>query len=163
MDRKRLIDMALREIVTVGDEVLRKRAREVVNVNDKLCVLLDDMAETMRYEGRGIGLAAPQVGILKRVFVVDVGDENGLIEFINPEIIEAEGEVIGEEGCLSVPGRSGCVVRPERITVRAMDRHGERFELKAEGILAVCICHENDHLDGVLFIDKIVEQEEEPN
>ncbi|MBN1775809.1 MAG: peptide deformylase [Oscillospiraceae bacterium] len=155
--------MALREIVTVGDEVLRKRAREVVNVNDKLCVLLDDMAETMRYEGRGIGLAAPQVGILKRVFVVDVGDENGLIEFINPEIIEAEGEVIGEEGCLSVPGRSGCVVRPERITVRAMDRHGERFELKAEGILAVCICHENDHLDGVLFIDKIVEQEEEPN
>lgn len=155
--------MALREIVTVGDEVLRKRAREVVNVNDKLCVLLDDMAETMRYEGRGIGLAAPQVGILKRVFVVDVGDENGLIEFINPEIIEAEGEVIGEEGCLSVPGQSGCVVRPERITVRAMDRHGERFELKAEGILAVCICHENDHLDGVLFIDKIVEQEEEPN
>ncbi len=155
--------MALRDIVTVGDDVLRKKARMVENINDKLLVLLDDMAETMKYEGRGIGLAAPQVGVLKRVFVVDVGDEHGLIEFINPEIIETEGEVIGEEGCLSVPGQSGCVVRPERITVRAQDRHGEPFEIKAEGLLAVCICHENDHLDGVLFIDKIVEQEEEPD
>lgn len=155
--------MALRDIVTVGDDVLRKKARMVENINDKLLVLLDDMAETMKYEGRGIGLAAPQVGVLKRVFVVDVGDEHGLIEFINPEIIETEGEVIGEEGCLSVPGLSGCVVRPERITVRAQDRHGEPFEIKAEGLLAVCICHENDHLDGVLFIDKIVEQEEEPD
>lgn len=152
--------MALREIVTVGDEVLRKRAREVTAVTDKLCVLLDDMAETMKYEGRGIGLAAPQVGVLKRIFVVDIDDEHGLIEFINPEIVEAEGEVIGEEGCLSVPGQSGCVIRPERITVRALDRNGTPFELKAEGLLAVCICHENDHLDGVLFIDKIVEQEE---
>lgn len=152
--------MALREIVTVGDDILRKKAREVVKFNDRLCVLLDDMTETMKYEGRGIGLAAPQVGILKRVFVVDVGDEHGLIEFINPEIVDAEGEVIGEEGCLSVPGQSGCVARPERITVRALDRHGKPFELKAEGILAICICHENDHLNGVLFIDKIVEQEE---
>ncbi len=153
--------MALREIVTVGDEVLRKKAREVVQFNDKLCVLLDDMAETMRYEGRGIGLAAPQVGVLRRVFVVDVGDEHGLIEFVNPEITKAVGEIIVEEGCLSVPGRSGCVVRPEQITVRALNRMGESFELEAEGILAICICHENDHLDGVLFIDKLVEQEEQ--
>ncbi|MDD3958796.1 MAG: peptide deformylase [Clostridiaceae bacterium] len=152
--------MALREIVTVGDEVLRKKAREVNRFDDKLCILLDDMAETMKYEGRGIGLAAPQVGILRRVFVVDVGDEHGLIEFINPEILSVEGEVLSEEGCLSVPGRSGCVKRPERLKVRALNRKGETFELEAEGILAVCVCHENDHLDGVLFIDKVVEQEE---
>jgi len=152
--------MALREIVTVGDEVLRKKAREVNRFDDKLCILLDDMAETMKYEGRGIGLAAPQVGILRRVFVVDVGDEHGLLEFINPEILSVEGEVLSEEGCLSVPGRSGCVKRPERLKVRALNRKGETFELEAEGILAVCVCHENDHLDGVLFIDKVVEQEE---
>ena len=152
--------MALREIVTVGDDVLRKKAREVSVFDERLCVLLDDLTETMKFEGRGIGLAAPQVGVIKRVFVVDIGDEHGLLEFINPEITEAEGEAIGEEGCLSVPGKSGFVTRPDRITVRAFDRKGEPFEIKAEGLLAVCICHENDHLNGVLYIDKIVEQEE---
>jgi peptide deformylase len=113
------------------------------------------MAETMRFEGRGIGLAAPQVGVLKRIFVVDVGDEHGLIEFINPEIISAEGCVVGSEGCLSVPGQSGDVERPEKIIIRAQDRNGTSFELMATGLLAVCICHENDHLDGILFIDKV--------
>lgn len=152
--------MALREIVIVGDDVLRKRAREVAQFDDKLGVLLEDMTETMKYEGRGIGLAAPQVGVLRRVFVVDIGDEHGLIEFINPEIVSSEGSVVGEEGCLSVPGRSGYVERPEKIKVRAMNRKGEPFELSAEGLLAVCICHENDHLDGILYIDKLVEQEE---
>ncbi|MBN1892109.1 MAG: peptide deformylase [Clostridiales bacterium] len=152
--------MALREIVIVGDDVLRKRAREVTQFDDKLGILLDDMTETMKYEGRGIGLAAPQVGVLRRVFVVDIGDEHGLIEFINPQIVSSEGSVVGEEGCLSVPDRSGYVERPEKITVRAVDRKGEPFELSAEGLLAVCICHENDHLDGILYIDKLVEQEE---
>ncbi|NLW88547.1 MAG: peptide deformylase [Clostridiaceae bacterium] len=157
---ERGVEMALREIVTVGDEVLRKRAREVSSFDAKLGILLDDMTETMKYDNRGIGLAAPQVGVLRRVFVVDVGDENGLMEFVNPEIITTEGSVISEEGCLSVPGRSGCVNRPERIIVRAHNRSGEPFELKAEGLLAICICHESDHLDGVLFIDKLTEQEE---
>jgi len=147
--------MALREIVIVGDEILRKRSREVTQFDIKLFELLDDMAETMRFEGRGIGLAAPQVGVLKRIFVVDIGDEHGLIEFINPEIISAEGCVVGSEGCLSVPGQSGDVERPEKIIIRAQDRNGTSFELTATGLLAVCICHENDHLDGILFIDKV--------
>jgi peptide deformylase len=147
--------MALREIVIVGDEILRKRSREVTQFDIKLAELLDDMAETMRFEGRGIGLAAPQVGVLKRIFVVDIGDEHGLIEFINPEIISAEGCVVGSEGCLSVPGKSGDVERPETIVIRALDRNGTSFELTATGLLAVCICHENDHLDGILFIDKV--------
>lgn len=147
--------MALREIVIVGDEILRKRSREVTQFDAKLIELLDDMAETMRFEGRGIGLAAPQVGVLKRIFVVDVGDEHGLIEFVNPEIISSEGSVIGSEGCLSVPGKSGDVERPEQIVIRAQDRNGTQFEITATGLLAVCICHENDHLDGILFIDKV--------
>lgn len=147
--------MALREIVIVGDDILRKRSREVTQFDDKLFELLDDMAETMRFEGRGIGLAAPQVGVLKRIFVVDVGDEHGLIEFVNPQIISTEGSVIGPEGCLSVPGKSGDVERPEKLTIKAQDRNGTFFELTATGLLTVCICHENDHLDGVLFIDKV--------
>lgn len=147
--------MALREIVVVGDEILRKRSREVTQFDAKVVELLEDMAETMRFEGRGIGLAAPQVGVLKRIFVVDVGDEHGLVEFVNPEIISFEGSVIGSEGCLSVPGKSGDVERPEKIVIRAQDRGGEFFEITATGLLAVCICHENDHLDGILFIDKV--------
>jgi peptide deformylase len=109
----------------------------------------------MHFDGRGIGLAAPQVGVLKRVFVVDLGDEHGLIEFVNPEIVESTGSVVSVEGCLSVPGQSGEVDRPDRIVVRAQNRNGESFELHAEGLLAVCICHEYDHLEGILFIDKI--------
>lgn len=147
--------MAMREIVIVGDEILRKHARDVTEFDEKLGTLFDDMAETMHFDGRGIGLAAPQVGVLKRVFVVDLGDEHGLIEFVNPEIVESTGSVVSVEGCLSVPGQSGEVDRPDRIVVRAQNRNGESFELHAEGLLAVCICHEYDHLEGILFIDKL--------
>mgnify|MGYP001048569211 CR=1 FL=1 len=153
--------MALREIVTIGDDVLRKRAREVVKFDEKLARLLDDMSETMKLGGQGIGIAAPQVGVLRRVFIVDIGDEHGLIEFINPEIISSEGKVLSTEGCLSVPDRSGVVERPEKIAVRAQDRNGKAFELEADQLLAVCICHEHDHLEGILFVDKLVDVPDE--
>ncbi len=146
--------MALRSIVREGDETLRKVARSVDRIDDRLLTLLDDMAQTM-YEADGIGLAAPQVGVLKRVFVVDLNDENGLIEFINPLITHRSGSQIGTEGCLSCPGASGEVERPAALDIEATDRHGQLFRIHAEGLLAVCISHENDHLDGVLFIDKV--------
>ncbi len=149
--------MALREIVTVGDPILRKISRPVTQIDDRIKMLLDDMAETMRFENRGVGLAAVQVGILKRIFICDIGDDSGLIEFINPEMLLREGSVLSTEGCLSVPERSGTVERPEKIRIRALDRNGKSFELEAEGFLAVCICHEYDHLEGVLFIDKLTE------
>ena len=156
--------MALREIITVGSEdegILRKVSREVTEVNDRIRTLLDDMVETMQFEGRGIGLAAPQIGVLRRIFVIDVGDEIGLREFINPKIVERIGEVKSSEGCLSVPGTTGTVLRPEEVTVEALDRDGNPFTLHAEGLLAVCICHEYDHLDGILYTDNLVEDEEE--
>ena len=153
--------MALRQIVTVGDEVLRKEAKLVTAFDDRLHTLLDDMKETMCYGDRGIGLAAPQVGVLRRVFIVDIHDERGLMEFINPEITSMQGEVISCEGCLSVPNREGKVRRPEKLVVRAQNRSGEFFELEAEGILAICVAHENDHLDGILYIDKLIEEQEE--
>ena len=149
--------MALREIVTVGDTILRKVSRPVTQIDNKVRTLLDDMNETMRFENRGVGLAAVQVGMLKRIFVCDVGDDSGLLEFINPEIIYREGCVLSTEGCLSVPDRSGVVERPEKIKIRALDRNGKPFELEADGFLAVCICHEYDHLEGILFIDKLTE------
>ncbi len=150
--------MALREIVTVGDDILRKRSREVAVVDDRIRMLLDDMEDTMRLDNRGVGLAAVQVGVLKRIFICDVGDGTGLHTFINPEILEKKGTVLSEEGCLSVPGKSGMVERPEFVRIRALDRHGDPFEMKAEGYLAICICHEYDHLDGILFTDKLVEE-----
>lgn len=153
--------MALREIVIDGDPILRKISRPVEKFDNKLAALLDDMAETMYLDNRGIGIAAVQVGILRRIFVVDVGDENGKLEFINPEILEREGSTFYLEGCLSCPGKNGYVERPECIRVRAQNRNGEWFELEAEGLLAICICHEYDHLDGILFIDKVVELTEE--
>ncbi len=153
--------MALREILTVGEDVLRKKSKEVTVFDDRLQTLIDDMEETMRFEGRGIGLAAPQVGVLKRLFVVDIHDEHGFLVFVNPVITAREGVVISSEGCLSVPGRSGTVERPESIVIEAQDRHGKPFTLEADGLLAVCICHEYDHLEGVLFIDKLVEEEVE--
>ena len=153
--------MALREIVIDGDPILRKISRPVEKFDNKLAALLDDMAETMYLDNRGIGIAAVQVGILRRIFVVDVGDENGKLEFINPEILEREGSTFYLEGCLSCPGKNGYVERPERIRVRAQNRNGEWFELEADGLLAICICHEYDHLDGILFIDKVVELTEE--
>ena len=142
--------MALRTIIKEGDERLRKRSRPVTEFNDRLWTLLDDMYETMK--GDGVGIAAPQVGILRRAVVIDEGD--GRHELVNPEIVEQEGDQYGGEGCLSVPGQYGMVHRPQKLRVRAQDRYGKPFELEAEGYLAVAVCHETDHLDGVLFIDK---------
>ena len=148
--------MAIRNIVKLGedDAVLRKHAREVVKFDDRLGELLTDMAETM-YADEGAGLAAPQVGVLKRAVVIDVGE--GLIELVNPRILETQGEMTVVEGCLSVPGRSGKVVRPEKVKVQAQDRTGKVFEVEGEGILAVCLCHEIDHLDGIMYVDKMIE------
>ena len=158
--------MATRRIVEIGDDKLRKHAKPVEKFDRRLQTLLRDMAETM-YKAEGVGLAAPQVGILRRVVVVDVGD--GLIELVNPEIIRVEGEQTGPEGCLSVPGRSGIVIRPNSVTVRAQDAQGNFFEVSGEEFLALAFCHEIDHLDGILYVDKMEreifpeeEQEEEP-
>lgn len=146
--------MAIRKILKIGDETLRKRARPVEEVDRRTKQLLDDMAETM-YSVDGAGLAAPQVGILRRIVVIDVGD--GLIELINPVILSSEGVQRQPEGCLSVPGRRGIVERPEKVTVRALNRRGKPIEITGEGFLAMAICHELDHLDGVLYVDKIIE------
>ena len=147
--------MAIRNILVIDqDDILRKHARKVDKFDERLGALLTDMAETMA-AGNGAGLAAPQVGVLKRCCVVDVG-EQGLIELVNPEIVSQEGEVTVIEGCLSVPDRAGRVVRPERVKVKAQDRHGEAFEIEGEGMLAVCLCHEIDHLDGILYVDKMI-------
>lgn len=143
--------MALRNIVKLGDPVLRKVCRTVVNFDDKLAQILDDMNDTMR-DADGVGLAAPQVGIMRRYCIVDVGD--GLIELINPVIIEASGEQTDAEGCLSLPGESAEVTRPMNVTVRAQDRNGKIFTVKGEGLKARAFCHEIDHLDGILYIDK---------
>ena len=144
--------MALRQIVQIGDSVLRKKCKPVEKIDDKIIQLLDDMADTM-YEADGVGLAAPQVGILKRIAIVHVGD--GLIELINPEIIEVKGTQTDDEGCLSVVNEFGPVTRPYYVKVRAYNRKGELFEIEGEELLARAFCHEIDHLDGVLFVDKI--------
>lgn len=152
--------MAIRNILIDGDPTLRKNARTVDKFDKRLHILLDDMYETMQLN-EGCGLAAPQVGILKRVVVMDIGE--GLIEMINPVIQKSSGENRGTEGCLSIPGVRGYVVRPEKVTVKARDRNGNEITLKGEGFLARCMCHEIDHLDGVLFTDKadeIVEEDE---
>lgn len=142
----------VRKIVKLGDEVLRKISKPMQKFDLRLWLLLRDMAETM-YKAEGVGLAAPQVGILRRVVVIDIGE--GLVELVNPEIIAMEGEQEGPEGCLSVPGRQGYVHRPNKVTVRAQDRHGKTFELTGEGFMARAICHELDHLDGVVYVDKM--------
>ncbi len=144
--------MAVRDIVLFGDETLRKVSHPVEKFNLRLHLLLRDMADTM-YDADGVGLAGPQIGILRRVVVIDVQDDHGLIELINPEILSVEGEQAGAEGCLSKPGRRGWVVRPNKVTVRAQDRKGNFFELTGEGLLARALCHEIDHLDGKLYID----------
>jgi len=145
--------MALREIRTTDDEILRKKSKKVDNITPTIITLLEDMAETM-YEAEGVGLAAPQVGILRRVVVIDVGD--GIIELINPEIIETDGEQTGPEGCLSVPGVTGEVERPLIVKVKALNRNGEEFIIEGEGLLARALCHEIDHLDGIIFTDKVI-------
>ncbi|HPX93812.1 MAG TPA: peptide deformylase [Bacillota bacterium] len=142
--------MALRKILVEGDPALNKRARPVSRFNDKLRVLVDDMLETM-YDGDGVGLAAPQVGVLRRIFVMDLDDGEGPRVFINPRILETDGDQEGPEGCLSLPGLFGIVKRPMTVRVQAFDTEGQSFELEAEGLAARCICHENDHLDGILF------------
>ena len=144
--------MAIRNIVKVGDDVLRKICRTQMTFDEKLWSLLDDMAETM-YKAEGVGLAAPQVGILRRVCVVDVGD--GLIELINPVITEKSGCQTGSEGCLSLPNQFDEVKRPMKVTAKAQNRMGENIEIKAEGFKARAFCHEIDHLDGILYIDRI--------
>ena len=147
--------MALRKILTEGDPTLNKTSRPVVKFDNRLHVLLDDMAETLN-TSNGVGLAAPQVGVLRRVVLVvetnvPEGEEEFIIELINPEIISAEGEQRGSEGCLSVPDQFGIVTRPEKVTVRAQDRYGNWFEREGEGLTARCFCHEIDHLNGILF------------
>ncbi|WP_461204478.1 peptide deformylase [Clostridium sp. DL1XJH146] len=145
--------MALRNIRENGDEVLRKKSKKVKEVNDRIKILIKDMFETM-YDANGVGLAAPQVGILKRLAVIDIGE--GPLVLINPEITNEEGSQIDTEGCLSVPGEQGDVDRPNKLTLKALNENGQEFTLEAEGYLARAICHETDHLNGVLFIDKIV-------
>ena len=149
--------MAIRNIRTLGDDILRAKAKEITEMTPRIEELIDDMFDTM-YEANGVGLAAPQVGILKRIFVVDCGDEEGNsvpYVFINPEIIDREGVQTGYEGCLSVPGKSGMVPRAQKVKVKAFNENMEEFEMKAEGLLARCILHENDHLDGIVYVDKV--------
>jgi peptide deformylase len=147
--------MALLKVRTLGDPVLRSKAKKVKEVNEKTNQLIDNMFETM-YEEDGVGLAAPQVGMLKRIAVVDIREDNPIV-LINPKIIEEEGKAIMEEGCLSIPNRTGDVIRSRRIKVRSLDKEGNEVEFEAEGFEARAIQHEMDHLDGVLFIDKMVE------
>lgn len=145
------IFMAKLKILKVGDETLRKISRPVDTVTPRIRTLLDDMIETMR-AANGVGLAAPQVGVLRRIVVIET-EEDGLIELINPKIIAFSGEQESEEGCLSVPGRWGITRRPMHVTVRAMDRNGKVFDKTGSGLLAKAFCHEIDHLDGKLYID----------
>ncbi len=143
--------MALLKIVKEGDELLRKTSRPVTEITPRILQLLDDMADTMRH-ANGVGLAAVQVGVLRRVVVIEV-EEGELIELINPVIVSAEGEQFGQEGCLSVPHKWGNARRPKKVTVRALNRHGEEVEYTGEDLLARAFCHELDHLEGKLFID----------
>jgi peptide deformylase len=148
--------MAIRNIREIGDKVLYKTSKEVKEVDKKLIVLIDDMLETM-YEAEGVGLAAPQVGILKRVVVIDVTEEgNSPLILINPVIVEAEGEQTGDEGCLSVPGKVGTVTRPNYVKVKAYDKNMKEFTVEGTELLARALNHEIDHLDGKLYVDRVI-------
>jgi peptide deformylase len=151
--------MALREIRLDSDPILRKRSREVKEITDRIKVLVEDMIETM-YHADGVGLAAPQIGILKRVIVVDLYDDTGVKVLINPEIVEERGNYLDTEGCLSIPGETGYVERPEYLKVKGLDVDGNEIIIEGEGLLSRALCHEIDHLNGVLFTDKLVEVEE---
>ena len=144
--------MAIREIRTMGDEVLAKVCKEVKMMTPRTAILIEDMLDTM-YEAQGVGLAAPQVGVLRRIVVIDVGE--GPIILINPEILETAGEQTGDEGCLSVPGKAGCVTRPDYVKVKALDENMEEVVYEGEGLLARAFCHEIDHLDGHLYVEKV--------
>ncbi|TCU70646.1 peptide deformylase [Tissierella praeacuta] len=149
--------MALREIRLSDDPILRKKSKEITEITDRIKILLDDMIDTMN-EAEGVGLAAPQVGVLRRAVVIDVGE--GPIKLINPVITEMKGEEIDIEGCLSVPNRSGTVSRPQWVKVKYLDENGKEKVLEGTGLLARAICHEIDHLEGILYIDKIIEEVE---
>lgn len=147
--------MAIRQIREYGDEILRKKSREVEVVDDKIRELIEDMLETMhRYNG--VGLAAPQVGILKRVVVIDIYDDNGPLRLVNPRIIKQKGKQEVEEGCLSFPNQYAKMIRPEEVVAEALNEKGEPIKIKAKGLLAQAICHELEHLDGILFVDNMV-------
>ena len=148
--------MALREIVQIGEPVLRKKAKKVEVIDEKILQILDDMADTM-YKEDGVGLAAPQVGVLRRAVVVDIGE--GLIELINPVIVETSGEQTDLEGCLSVVDYIGEVTRPNYVKVKAQDRFGKDIEVEGEGFLARAFCHEIDHLEGILFVERVEDTE----
>ncbi len=143
--------MAIRQVRYDGDEILRKKCKEVKVMNDRTLTLIEDMFDTM-YEAGGVGLAAPQVGILKRIVVIDVEDENQYV-MINPVIIEKDGEQTGDEGCLSLPGKVAVVTRPNHVICRCLNENMEEIEIEGEGLLARAICHEVDHLDGILYKD----------
>ena len=155
--------MGLRKILTDKNPALHKTCKPVTAFDKKLHKLLDDMRETL-IDSNGVGLAAPQVGILRRIFLVDVGlDGNEIIEFINPQILETDGEQTGAEGCLSVPGKYGLVKRPYWVKIRAQDRYGDWFEAEGEELIGRCFCHENDHLDGIVYtqvMDRFLTDEE---
>lgn len=144
--------MAIRKIRELGDEVLTKKCKEVTKMTIRTRILINDMLDTM-YEEGGVGLAAPQVGILKRIFVIDVGE--GPIVLINPRIIEESGEQTGEEGCLSVPGKAGTVTRPNYVKVRGLNENMEEIEVEGEELLARALCHENDHLEGKMYVELV--------
>ncbi|MDD6035187.1 MAG: peptide deformylase [Lachnospiraceae bacterium] len=147
--------MAFRKIRTLGDPVLKKTAKPVTEVNDKIKELAYDMLDTM-YAANGVGLAAPQIGVLKRIVVIDVSPEgNQPIVLINPEIVSASGSQTGDEGCLSVPGKAGCVTRPNEVTVRAWNLKMKEIEVKGTELLARALCHELDHLDGIVYVEKV--------
>lgn len=145
--------MAIRNILKEDDELLYKKSKPVTEFNERLWQLLDDMAETLK-QADGVGLAAPQVGVLRRVFIMDMGE--GIIEVINPEIVETRGRQEEVEGCLSIPGVYGVTERPAYVKIKAQDRYGKEFYLDGEDLMARCICHENDHLDGILFTKHVV-------
>ena len=147
--------MAVRIVREDGDEILRKKSREVENVDDKIRDLLDDMVDTM-HKYNGVGLSAVQVGILKRVVVIDLYDDKGPIKMVNPVIIKTKGEQEVEEGCLSFPNQYARLIRPMEVVAEALNENGEKIKIKAKGLLAQAICHELDHLDGVLFIDHMI-------
>lgn len=147
--------MAIRNVRLDTDEILRKKSKKVEEVDDKIRELVDDMIETM-HQKDGVGLAAPQIGILKRVVVIDLYDDKGPYVLINPEIIKEKGEQEVDEGCLSFPDKFGKVKRPAEVVVKALDRDGKEYKLKGKGLLAQAISHELDHLEGILFIDKII-------
>ena len=148
--------MAIRNIVKIGDDTLRKVCRTQLNFDERLAQILDDMADTM-YAANGVGLAGPQVGVLRRICVIDIGD--GIIELINPVVVETAGERFAQEGCLSSPGKSGITKRPQWVRVQYQNRFGEPCEISGEDLLAQALCHEIDHLDGVLFKNHVVQWE----